>query len=336
MSDLSNQAAAPPTKHRRNFLLPVLLVIAVLAAAYGYYRSVGLPAGLGQTAAVADVSPEALDKRLLAVEQNLLQLERERAALQQRVADSANRTNLLRDEVLGVTERAGLIEDSLRELSRSERSGQDSLRISEAELLLTIASERWKLSGDLAGAIQATELASQAINALKDPQWVNLRQVIAQELAAFRALGPDPSAAAKAELTALEAVLPQLTPANGQPSKAQDDAHGATRLLNALIRIQPSGQQTLIAPSDRRAAKTALELEIAGARAALQLRNSAEFKASAVRINQWLLRLYTDTPQLKERRAKLLLAANTPLTLSLPLAGSSLTELQRMKQGAAP
>ena len=134
----------------------------------------------------------------------------------------------------------------------------------------------------------------------------------------------------------MEAALPTLAPSSGQPSAAQNTANGATRLLNALVRIEPSGQQTLIAPSDRHAAKTALALEIAGARAALQLRDSAGFKASAVRINQWLPRLYADTPQLKERRAKLLTAANTPLTLPLPLAGSSLAELQRMKQGSAP
>jgi uroporphyrin-3 C-methyltransferase len=116
----------------------------------------------------------------------------------------------------------------------------------------------------------------------------------------------------------------------------QNTANGATRLLNALVRIEPSGQQTLIAPSDRHAAKTALALEIAGARAALQLRDSVGFKTGVVRINQWLLRLYADTPQLKERRVKLLAAANMPLTPVLPLAGSSLTELQRMKQGATP
>ena len=335
MSDLANQTASPPAKNRRGFSLLALAVIAALAA-YGYYHFIGRNAVGSQAPAVADLSPQALDKRLLGVEQGQLQLERERAALQQRVVDSSNRTNLLRDEVLGVTERAGLIEDSLRELSRSERSAQDSLRISEAELLLTIAAERWKLSGDLQGAIQATELASQSINNLKDPQWVNLRQIIAQELAAFRALGPDPIAAAKAELAALEAALPTLAPSSGQPSTAQNTANGATRLLNALVRIEPSGQQTLISPSDRHAAKTALALEIAGARAALQMRDSVEFKASAVRINQWLLRLYADTPQLKERRAKLLMTANTPLTQPLPLAGSSLAELQRMKQGAAP
>ncbi|MBP7981638.1 MAG: uroporphyrinogen-III C-methyltransferase [Arenimonas sp.] len=335
MSDLADPTASPPARNRRGFPLLALAVIAALGG-YAYYHFIGRDTRAGQTPASADLSPEALDKRLLGVEQRLQQLERERGTLQQRVVDSSNRTNLLRDEVLGVTERAGLIEDSLRQLSRSERSAQDSLRISEAELLLTIAAERWKLSGDLPGAIQATELASQSINNLKDPQWVNLRQIIAQELAAFRALGPDPGAAAKAELAALEALLPSLAPSSGQPKTAQSAENGTTRLLNALVRIETSGQQTLIAPSDRYAAKTALALEIAGARAALQMRDSAGFKAGVVRINQWLLRLYADTPQLKERRVKLLAAANMPLTPALPLAGSSLTELQRMKQGVVP
>ncbi len=308
----------------------LLLVLFIALAGAGYWRYIKHP-----SSSVGDeTSPEALDQRLLSVEQSLAQLASERNNLQQRISDSSNRTNLLRDEVLGVTERAGLIEDSIRELSRSERSAQNSLRLNEAELLLTIASERWQLSGDLSGTVQATELASQSINALKDPQWVNLRQTIAQELVAFRTLGPDPRLAAKGELDALEAALPQFSPATGQASRAQNSEHGAMRLLNALIRIQPTGQQTLITPSDKHAAKTALELEIASARIALHLRNSADFKASVVRINQWLVRLYANTPQLKERRTKLLAIANTPLNMSVLLAGSSLVELQRLKQGA--
>jgi uroporphyrin-3 C-methyltransferase len=333
MSDLATQV--PPPKSRRGLPLLALAAIAALAA-YAYYHFIGRHAGANQTPVTADLSPQALDRRLLGVEQAIQELERERAALQQRVVDSSNRTNLLRDEVLGVTERAGLIEESLRELSRSERSAQDSLRVSEAELLLTIAKERWKLTGDLAGAITATELASQAINALKDPQWVNLRQVIAQELAAYRALGPDPTTTAKAELAALEAALPSLTPSSGQPATANNSESGTARLLNALVRVEPSGQQSLISPSDRHAAKTALALEVAGARAALQLRDSVGYKASVLRINQWLVRLYADTPQLKERRTRLLASANTPLTMALPLTGSSLAELQRMKQAPAP
>lgn len=331
MSVPSPQATTPKAKSSFGaFMLLLTLLIVIAGAAYWrYFKPPNSNASI-------DTSPEALDQRLLSVEQSLAQLERERSNLQQRISDSSNRTNLLRDEVLGVTERAGLIEDSIRELSRSERSAQDSLRLNEAELLLIIASERWQLSGDLPGTLQATELASKAINTLKDPQWVNLRQTIAQELLAFRALGPDPRLSAKGELDALEAVLPQFAPSTGQASPVQNSEYGATRLLNALIRIQPTGQQTLITPSDKHAAKTALELEMASARLALNLRNSTDFKASIVRINQWLIRLYANTPQLKERRAKLLAIANTPLRMPVLLAGSSLVELQRLKQGAKP
>ncbi len=330
MSVPSQQATRAKAKSSFSvFMLLFALLIALAGAGYWrYFRHVGI------SAVGVDTSPEALDRRLLRAEQSVEQLEQERSTLQQRLSDSSNRTNLLRDEVLGVTERAGLIEDSIRELSRTERSAQDSLHLNEAELLLSIANERWQLSGDLPGTLHATELASQSINALKDPQWVNLRQTIAQELIAFRALGPDPRLTAKGELDALEAALPQFSPSTGQASQEQDSAHGLTRLLNALIRIQPTGQQTLITPSDQHAAKTALELEMANARMALNLRHSADFKASVVRINQWLVRLYANTPQLKEHRAKLLTVANTPLNMPMLLAGSSLAELQRAKQGA--
>ncbi len=331
MSVPSPQATTPKAKSSFGAFMLLLTLLIVLAGA-AYWRYFKQP----NSSPSIDTSPEALDQRLLSVEQSLAQLERERSNLQQRISDSSSRTNLLRDEVLGVTERAGLIEDSIRELSRSERSAQDSLRLNEAELLLIIASERWQLSGDLPGTLQATELASKAINTLKDPQWVNLRQTISQELLAFRALGPDPRLSAKSELDALEAALPQFAPSTGQASRAQNSEHGATRLLNALIRIQPTGQQTLITPSDKHAAKTALELEMASARMALNLRNSADFKASIVRINQWLVRLYANTPQLKDRRAKLLAIANTPLNMPMLLAGSSLAELQRLKQGSKP
>ena len=50
--------------------------------------------------APVDLSPQALDRRLLSTEQELAKLARERAAWQQRLNESANRTNLLRDEIV--------------------------------------------------------------------------------------------------------------------------------------------------------------------------------------------------------------------------------------------
>ena len=315
----------------------VVLLASVLIVAIAVFAWIRLRVDSGEALMPADAaSPQALDQRLLVAEQHLARLEQERAALQQRLAESANRTNLLRDEVLGVSERAALIEDSVQQLSRSDRSAMDSLRLNEAELLLIIARERWQLSGDLAGTLQATELAAAAINGLKDPQWLTLRQTVTREVAAYRAIEADPRAIARGELDALEALLPQLPAANGNGADTAPEPYGFERLLNALIRIQPTGQQTLIAPAERQAAQTALALEIANARTALQLRQSTEFKNSVRRIDQWLLRLYADGKALQERRQRLQQAADAPLGIALPEAGSTLSELQRLKQGAAP
>lgn len=336
MSDLQTPTTATKNKTRFGSLSIVLILIALLAT-WGYLRfsDLKLP-WQNQGNEDTELSLESVDQRLLETEKNVTQLENERNALQQRLNESANRTNVLRDEILGVTERAALIEQSISALSESEHSAQDNLRINEATLFLTLAKERWQLSGDLAGAVHATELARISIDHLKNPKWLNLRQTITQELNAYRALDTDPAAIAKGELDALQALLPQLVTLSSQKSNAETSKHGMTRLINALIQVQPTGQQTLISPSERSAAKTALALDMATARMAILLRNSSDFKASILRINQWLLRLYADTPALKERREQLLLVASKPLNQNMPLAGSSLNELLLMQQGSAP
>jgi len=333
--DAMTETPAPAaTSHSR---IGVVLLASVLIVAIAAFAWIRLRVDSGEALVpTTDLSAQALDQRLLVTEQHVARLEQERAALQQRLAESANRTKLLRDELLGVSERAALIEDSVQQLSRSDRSAMDSLRLNEAELLLIIARERWLLSGDLAGTLQATELAATAINGLKDPLWLTLRQTVTRELAAYRAIEADPRAIARGELDALEALLPQLPAANGSGTETAPEPYGFERLLKALIRIQPTGQQTLIAPAERQAAQTALALEIANARTALQLRQSAEFKNSARRIDQWLLRLYADGKALQERRQRLQQAANAPLSIALPEAGSTLSELQRLKQSAMP
>jgi len=332
MSTLETPSPQPPKSSARAVLTGVLLAVLVLAAFLGYRWLRGEGFGFPQPAAAPAAA--SVEQRLLGIEQQLERLERERAALQERMSEAGKRTNLMRDEVLAIGERAALMEDSVRQLSRHDLSAQDSLRLSEAELLLTIARERWLLSGDLSGAIQATEMAGNAINTLKDPKWVNLRQAIAQELLAFRTVDADPRAIARGEMDAMEALLPQLPAAHD--INADSGEYGAKRLLNALIRIQPTGEQTLISPAERQSAKTALALEMTNARSALQLRRAAEFKGAVLRMNVWLQRLYVQTPELKAQRTRLLALANAPLTAQVPLAGSTLQELQRLKQGDAP
>lgn len=324
----------PSASSRSARILWSLLAIAALTLAALVWRS-GWLQGPRAAASDTDLSPQALDARLLQAEAAAISLRRSQEALNQRLTDTSARTGLLRDEVLGITQRSALLEDSVRELSNNRREGVAALRIDEAELLLTMAQERLQLAGDLAGAIRATALADGVLSSLRDPDLLNLQQTLAQELSALRAMPADPATQAAGELDALEAVLPQLAAAGpATPAGAMPPAGGSgfDRLLHALVQVRPSGDQDLLTPADRSAGEAALALELALARTALERRDTAAFHASLRRLDGWLRRLYADGPLLRERRARLRALAAHPLAVALPVAGSTLEQLRALQR----
>jgi uroporphyrin-3 C-methyltransferase len=330
-------AAAPAVK-RSSMLWLLLVALIVLAAIASKFWPAPAPAPTAHGSDQVDLSPEALDSRLLQAESSLGTLHRTQETLNQRLTDNSTRTDLLRDEMLGIGQRAALLEDSVRELNSSKRDAAQSLRLDEAELLLTMAAERWQLAGDVNGAIRATALADGVLASLRDPALLNLRQTLAQELAAMRALPRDPRAQAAGELDALEAALPQLA-ATGPAQPAAESVpsgSGLQRLLNALVQIRPSGEQDLLSPADRSAGEAALSLEIALARTALDRGDQIAFRASLRRMDSWLRRLYADGPLLRDRRARLQKLAALPLTVDLPIAGSSLAQLRELQRSHSP
>lgn len=330
MNSIPNPAAAPVAKRQILFWLFALLLIVVAATAWKFW-STPKPATHADTA--VDLSPEALDARLLQAENSLGTLHRTQETLNQRLTDAGARTDLLRDEMLGVGQRAALLEDSVHELSTSKRDVAQSLRLDEAELLLTMAAERLQLAGDMNGAIRATALADGVLSSLRDPALLNLRQTLAQELAAMRALPKDPRVQAAGELDALEAMLPQLAAGGpAQHSVEQPTGSGLQRLLDALVQIRPSGEQDLLSPADRGAGEAALSLEIALARTALERGDQAAFRLSLQRMDSWLRRLYADGPLLREQRAHLHKLATLPLAVDLPIAGSTLQQLRELQR----
>jgi uroporphyrin-3 C-methyltransferase len=327
-------AAAPVAKRQTLFWLFAFLLVVIAAIAWKFWPT-AMP--VTRTDAPVDLSPEALDARLLQAENSLGTLHRTQETLNQRLTDAGARTDLLRDEMLGVSQRAALLEDSVHELSSSKRDAAQSLRLDEAELLLTMSAERLQLAGDMNGAIRATALADGVLSSLRDPALLDLRQTLAQELAAMRALPKDPRLQAEGELDALEAVLPQL--AAGGPAQhtttEQPTGSGLQRLLNALVQIRPSGEQDLLSPADRSAGEAALSLEIALARTALDRGDQTAFRLSLQRMDSWLRRLYADGPLLRERRTRLQKLSTLPLTVDLPIAGSTLQQLREFQRSHA-
>jgi uroporphyrin-3 C-methyltransferase len=267
-------------------------------------------------------------QRLTALEDRLESLRREQRSQAQRLqqADATNR--LLRDELLGLGQRAALLEDTVSKLADPDRHGAQALRLDEVEMLLGVAQQRLQLAGDLDGARRAYALAAGMLNGIDDPAYLSLRQTLGQERAALDALGIDPARAAAAQLDVLSARLATLP----EPA-ATSSGHGPWwhRLLGRVVDVQPSDRAQLRAPAERAAAMDALQTELTLARAALERRDTTAWRAALARAERWLPRLWAETPQLKAQRAALAALRTHSLALPLPMLGSTLGQLRTMR-----
>ena len=175
---------------RRRPLWPWLLLALAALAAWG-----GWTAWQARQHAALRAAGDA-EQRLSALEERLASLRREQRSQAQRLqqADATNR--LLRDELLGLGQRAALLEDSVSKLADPDRHGAQALRLDEVEMLLGTAQQRLQLAGDLDGARRAYALAAGMLSGIDDPAYLSVRQTLGQERAALDALGGDPARAA--------------------------------------------------------------------------------------------------------------------------------------------
>lgn len=269
------------------------------------------------------------EQRVAALEARLDALRRDQRAQTQRIQDAAATNRILRDEVLGLSQRGALLEDSVAQLADSARAGPQSLRLDEAELLLGIGAQRLEVAGDVEGARRAYALAADALQAVDDPRLLNLRQALGQERAALQALGDGPQAAIGARLRILADALPALqraAPARAAPRPVWQ------RALAPLVEVQPTRGSVAVAPNQRAAAESALQIELTLARAALERGDRADFRAALGRIDAWLLRLWPDTPALRARRAELAALRGAPLRARAPELGSTLEQLRAIRE----
>ena len=320
MTGASDPISTPAPARRSPALAWLLLVLVV---AFAGWRGWAWWQARQHAASVAEADSQ---QRLSALEERLESLRREQRSQAQRLqqADATNR--LLRDELLGLGQRAALLEDSVSKLADPDRHGAQALRLDEVEMLLGIAQQRLHLAGDLDGARRAYGLAAGMLNGIDDPAYLSLRQTLGQERAALDALGIDPARAAAARLDVFSARLATLP----EPGAATSGGHGPwwQRLLARVVDVQPSDRAQVRAPAERAAAMDALQTELTLARAALERRDAAAWRAALARAERWLPRLWADSPQLRAQRAALVALRTHPLALPLPMLGSTLGQLR--------
>lgn len=316
-------AIRPPQRARGGGLLLLLVLLVLALGAAGWYRWRQWRATEARAQALAGQQRDALASRIDAIRDAQ---RRQAARLQQ--AETTNR--VLRDELLGLGQRAAVVEDSVSRLADPDRHGAQALRLDQVELLLAIGQQRLRLDGDTGGAQRALALAAPLLAGIDDPAYLNLRQTLAQEQAAMEALGPDPRTRAGVLLDQLVDDLPADAPT---AAATAPEASWYARLLDRIVRVQPTASAGLRQRADRDAALAAVQIEASLARAAIERRDGAGLRRALDRIDAWLQRLLAGSPQLQQRQRWLAQLRGIALQSSTPLAGTTLAQLRALRGG---
>jgi len=311
-----------PRRSSRAPIAWLILLLLALAGAWGWHQW-----RLRTDSARAEAFDA--DQRVAALEARVNTLRNEQRANSQRLQQAEATNRLLRDELLGISQRAALLEDSVSKLADPDRHGAQALRLDEVEMLLGMGQQRLQLASDLDGARRAYALAAGLLDGIDDPAYLTLRQTLAQERGALDAQGVDPARAASAKLSAFEASLARLPIA--PTTRAAADQPWWSRVASRLVDVQPSDRVQLRAASDRAAAMEALGIELTLARAALERRDTAAFRAALARADGWLPRLWPDSPALREQRKQLQALQAQSLAFASPVVGTTLAQLRSMR-----
>ncbi|MDB6163803.1 MAG: hypothetical protein JWL98_1235 [Xanthomonadaceae bacterium] len=321
MSDI--QPVAPQSRGAAKALLwLVLLLVSGVVAWRGW--SVW-SAREHDRASEASQQWQALESRI-----DALRTDQRAQAQRLQQADATNR--VLREELLGLDQRAALLEDSVRKLGDPERRGVQALRIDEVRMLLGQGEQRLRLAGDLDGARRAYALAASTLDTIDGTRLdsaglLNVRQSLVQERAALDAPGADPRALAATRLDAFAASLSAPLPVTTSPAPG---ASWWQRAFARIVQVSPANRVAVLPGADRTAALAALQLELTLARAAVERRDESMFRVAVARADGWMTRLWPDSPQRRARRVQLQALGRLPLVLALPTLGSTRQQLQSL------
>jgi uroporphyrin-III C-methyltransferase len=303
-----DESNSPPRRGNRGLWIAVLAIIVLAFAGWRSWET------WQSRQAQASARANDVEQRLAAMQERLDTLRGDMRSQTQRLQDAAASNRILRDEVLGLSQRGALLEESVARLSDPTRHGAQALRLDEVEMLLSQAAQRLEIAGDVEGARRAYALAAGALDGIDDYRLLNLKQALVQERAAVDALGAAPQAAVAAQLDGFAAQLARL------PRHAADETVHARpawqRLLAPLVDVRPSRDEAIIAPPQR---------------AALERGDQAGFHAALDRIEAWLPRLWPDSRQLRQGREQLKALRDTPLRPDLPVLGSTLQQLRQLR-----
>jgi uroporphyrin-3 C-methyltransferase len=294
-------------------LLALLGTAGVLVAGYRYWQQLtGFEQRIDALAQEAGQQQDALQKRLDGMAQ---ELEVRKQAEQQQQA-------MLEELQQVVT-------------AKAEHAGAASVgAAAEAEYLIRIANRRLQLEGDVATAQFALQEADRRLQESGDPRWVAVREQLAAELVALRAVPVVDVTGASLRLSALLNTVATLKPLASEPERQQQAAAGPGReartwetmlrdlseKLRSMLVIRRNDRPVapLLAPDQIYFLKQNLQLQLEVARLALLRRDQELFNQSLEHADNWLAE-YFDLNQDKIQGLRQEIASLRQLVLRPPL-----------------
>lgn len=226
---------------------------------------------------------------------------------------------------------------------RSEAGGDSHVwDAEEIAALLQIANDRLYLEKEIAAGRAALEAADRHLRTLRNPSLLDVRRLLAEEIAALRSIAdPDITGMALALGTLIDGIdrLPianaSLMEQNAPVTSAETGWHGVLhdlwKTLKSLVIIKHHGEtdRPLLAPNERYFLRQNLRLNLESARIAL-LRHDGKPYQQALRSAQEWITLYFDndataTTATLEELARL---QRVDIAPSLPDISGSLNALQ--------
>lgn len=264
--------------------------------------------------------------------------------------------NAMRTELRGLRELPAQVSElgqSVEELRTRTEAPQRAWVRAEAMYLLELGERRLRLEHDVGTAIVAMETADARLATLNDPAVADVRRMLAEELAALRAVPMPDLTAVLTRISAMEAAVPTLpvlgVPATDARRPAEEPEpkgpleRGLHRLSEALRdlvslkRIDPATTR-LVTQEEESLRRQHLDLLLFSARVAAMEPDAVAYQQSLQAASTWLGEFFdVSSPRAAAMESELVALRGINIAPPLPAVGTAARQLQRVMRGnAAP
>ena len=270
-----------------------------------------------------------------ALEHEVAQLRSIAEGLRARMDDGEKVDKSVREQLLGLDQRAKLVEDSMANLADKRLSGHDALALDEAELLLTLGGERYALFHDAGAAGTAYRQADIVLSEVEDPAFATVRQSVAAEIGALNDTHAADTATLVLQLARLREQAAQWpTASQSVAPPAQEPESRLARVFGAFVQVRhDDAAQTRIALHAPNLARELFLLDLREAEAAALARDDARYHAALESARTEFASAFdAQAPTVSAAAGDLAAAANAALTPPAPaLLGTALKELRNLR-----